>query len=97
MVAETATHLMLLAEAIEASLDLSRPPAITRQVGSSNLCVRSADPRETHLTARVMSQVGPVDLVLAVIICVNKLVSDRVLHVPLAVEAILTQQDPMFW
>ena len=61
-----------------------------------NLVHHAALARETRcpdLGACVVAQVGPVDVELAVVVCVHELVGQCVLKVPLAVDAVLAQQD----
>lgn len=49
----------------------------------------------THLGTCVVAEVHPVDLELAVVVGVDELVGERVLHVLLAGHAVLAQQDTM--
>jgi len=74
-------RLMLLGKAPFATTGFPQPTTVTTQARCPNL------------TTSMMSQVAPVNFELAVSIRVYQLMRYRVLHVPLAEDAILTQQD----
>ena len=44
-----------------------------------------------------MPQIAPVDVEAAMVKCMNHLVHNRVLHMLLAEESVLTQKNSMFW
>lgn len=52
---------------------------------------------ESHLAARMVPQILPVDLELGMIVHVHQLMHQRILHMTLAPETILTEQDPALW
>jgi hypothetical protein len=53
--------------------------------------------QDTDLATRMMSQVSPLNVEPAMVKGVNHFVHNRVLHVLLAEESILTQENPVFW
>jgi hypothetical protein len=102
---EWKAYLVLFGERVETSSKLSGPFAIARQVGRSDLSMATAIlsesfvlgtmDRTTHLAASVMPQVAPIHLEPTMIKGVDHLVYDGILHMSLAEEPILTEEDPM--
>lgn len=100
------TYLVLLGERVETSSKLSGPFAVARQVCRSDLPQSDAifsevSPRirssssASHLATSMMSQIPPVHFEATMVKGVNHLVYDGVLHMSLAKEPILTEQDPV--
>jgi hypothetical protein len=87
----------------EAALSLARPTTIPTQTGSADLPQKLEhsiseyiNTQQTHLATRMVPKVIPMHLELGMVVHMNQLVNQRVLHVGFGQETVLAEQDAGF-
>ena len=95
------TYLMLLCEGPISAIELVLPVAVATEACSSDLQWKKTDQPQlfrvetmiTRLRARVVPAIAPLDLCPALVVCVHELVCERLVHVLLRDQMIVTEHD----